>query len=200
MSFQIWFLILCLILPLGATGGASPIQSQIIGDFHVPQPGYNMSFLKNRNNSPYPKKDYYSNDIMLPHLKKSMEITEAEKVLDLLSGEHLHRLGLACVYPDDIQCEHLKHVSNDVCASAQTSDNKVYAVCWAYEGQQRCLLGDSGGPLVCNGVLQGILSSGHNPCGKSEAPAVYTYRVISHVDWIRALTSPVPTLNSNVQQ
>ena len=44
--------------------------------------------------------------------------------------------------------------------------------------------GDSGGPLICDGILHGITSWGPVPCGKPNAPAIYT-KLIKFASWIK---------------
>lgn len=50
------------------------------------------------------------------------------------------------------------------------------------------LQGDSGGPLICDGVLQGITSWGHIPCGSPDMPVVYT-KLIPYLQWIKETMS-----------
>jgi len=44
--------------------------------------------------------------------------------------------------------------------------------------------GDSGSPLTQNGTVVGIVSWGFLPCGRANAPSVYT-KVSNYVDWIK---------------
>ncbi|XP_006868437.1 PREDICTED: kallikrein-1-like [Chrysochloris asiatica] len=165
-----------------------------------PHPSYNVT----SENSPYisPDEDH-SSDLMLIRLKNPVKITNAVKVLGLPTTEP--EVGSTCifsgwgsidpsgdVYPDDLQCIDMKIFKNDVCT--KTHNHKITAsmLCAGHlEAGKAICSGDSGGPLVCKGVLQGILSSGRFPCGKSGAPAVYT-RVISYVTWIRATMAANP--------
>ncbi|XP_016070315.1 PREDICTED: complement factor D [Miniopterus natalensis] len=45
------------------------------------------------------------------------------------------------------------------------------------------LQGDSGGPLVCDGVAEGVVTSGSRVCGNRKKPGIYT-RVGSYASWI----------------
>ncbi|XP_006868199.1 PREDICTED: kallikrein-1-like [Chrysochloris asiatica] len=164
-----------------------------------PHPSYNVS-----DNQPYliPDEDY-SSDIMLLRLKEPVKITHAVKVLALPTTDP--EVGSTCissgwgsidpsgtVYPDDLQCIDMKIFKNDVCAKTSIQKITESMLCAGNleEGKDICL-GDSGGPLVCNGVLQGIMSSNHYPCGKIGLPAVYT-RVFSYVTWIRETMAANP--------
>ncbi|XP_006868197.1 PREDICTED: kallikrein-1-like [Chrysochloris asiatica] len=261
-----WFLVLCLILPLGGTGAVPPIQSRIIGgwecqeysqpwqvvvyNFHRPEcggvlinpkwvltaahcrsknlqvwvglhnlddfeepaqfaevstsfphPSYNVT-SKNQPSNFLDKADF-SYDLMLVRLKEPVKITHAVKVLDLPTTEP--EVGSICtsagwgsldpngdVYPDDLQCIDMKIFTNDVCAKAHIHKVTESMLCAGHlEGGKDTCVGDSGGPLVCNGVLQGILSWGDNPCGQVGKPAVYT-RVLSYVTWIRETMAANP--------
>ncbi|ELK29420.1 Complement factor D [Myotis davidii] len=48
------------------------------------------------------------------------------------------------------------------------------------------LQGDSGGPLVCNGVAEGMVTSGSRVCGNRRKPGIYT-RLGSYAAWIESI-------------
>uniref|UniRef100_A0A8C5NZ78 Peptidase S1 domain-containing protein n=2 Tax=Jaculus jaculus TaxID=51337 RepID=A0A8C5NZ78_JACJA len=154
-----------------------------------PHPNFNFSLLKNNSNHPG---DDYSHDLMLLRMAQPVELTDAIQVLALPTKEP--ELGSICTasgwgsieplqfqYPDDLQCVDLKLLSNEVCAKIHPKDVTEFMLCaGCLEGGKDTCVGDSGGPLVCDGVLQGITSWGHVPCG---SPAIYT-KVIEFMDWI----------------
>ncbi|KAG8126823.1 hypothetical protein E2320_022082 [Naja naja] len=46
--------------------------------------------------------------------------------------------------------------------------------------------GDSGGPIVCNGIAEGIVTTGSTVCGNWRKPGIYT-RTAPYVSWINSI-------------
>ncbi|XP_037675272.1 kallikrein-1 [Choloepus didactylus] len=158
-----------------------------------PHPQFNMSLLQ--NHSRLPGEDY-SHDLMLLRLQEPAKITEAVQVLDLPSTEP--ELGSTCItsgwgsiqpehftYPDELQCVDLELLPNDKCAKSHPQKVTEFMLCAGHlaGGKDTCV-GDSGGPLICDGVLQGITSWGHYPCGSPQKPGI-SAKLIPHLDWIK---------------
>ncbi|XP_020015513.2 kallikrein-1-like [Castor canadensis] len=157
-----------------------------------PHPGFNMSLLN--NNTRHPREDY-THDLMLLHLKHPAQITDAVKPV-ILPTEELAE-GNTCissnwgsiepeklVFPDTLHCVDLTVTSNEECDKSypwKVSEKMLCAGNLEEDSKDACF-GDSGGPLVCDGMLQGIMSWSHFPCGQPHKPAVFT-RVVKYLQW-----------------
>jgi len=77
-------------------------------------------------------------------------------------------------------------LSKEACQTHYGSFIQDSMICLGYlgvGGKDACM-GDSGGPAVCNGVLDGVVSTGIG-CAEPEYPGIYT-RVADYTAWIQA--------------
>ncbi|XP_063770451.1 serine protease ami-like [Pseudophryne corroboree] len=75
-------------------------------------------------------------------------------------------------------------ISNEICNGRAYYQDKITSnLMCAGEGKKDSCDGDSGGPLVCDGVAEGIVSTGFSVCGNAKRPGIYT-RIFPYKDWI----------------
>ncbi|XP_017177488.1 kallikrein 1-related peptidase b16 isoform X1 [Mus musculus] len=158
-----------------------------------PHPGFNMTLLTFEK---LPPGADFSNDLMLLRLSKPADITDVVKPIDLPTKEP--KLDSTCLVsgwgsitptkwqkPDDLQCMFTKLLPNENCAKAYLLKVTDVMLCTIEMGEDKgpCV-GDSGGPLICDGVLQGTVSIGPDPCGIPGVSAIYT-NLVKFNSWIK---------------
>ncbi|XP_051005629.1 kallikrein-2-like [Acomys russatus] len=159
----------------------------------IPHPLYNMSLRESR--IPSPGADN-SHDLMLLRLSEPANITEAVSVLSLPTEEP--KLGSQClasgwgsINPDEsieartLQCVDLNLMSNDACKMVYLQKVTEFMLCAGHQGggKDTCM-GDSGGPLICDGMLQGIVSAGGDPCAQPSWPSIFT-KLTPYIEWLK---------------
>ncbi|XP_053462302.1 kallikrein-2-like [Nycticebus coucang] len=144
-----------------------------------------------------------SHDIMLLHLSKPANITDAVKVVDLPTQEPelrsiCYTSGWGSIHPDNfirprsLQCVDIILLSNDKCEKAYAEKVTEFMLCaGSWDGGKDTCMGDSGGPLICNGTLQGITSWGGKPCALRQKPALYT-KLWHYLKWINETITANP--------
>ncbi|CAK6445727.1 unnamed protein product [Pipistrellus nathusii] len=87
--------------------------------------------------------------------------------------------------PDRLQHLLLRVMDRATCNLRRFHDGTVtkHMMCAESHRRRDTCKGDSGGPLVCNGVAEGVVTSGSRVCGDPKKPGIYT-RVGSYTAWI----------------
>ncbi|XP_054444394.1 kallikrein-7-like [Pteronotus mesoamericanus] len=145
-------------------------------------------------------------DIMLVKLFRPAPLSPTVSTVEVPSS--CHRPGTSCTVsgwgltsetagfnPLHLMCSDVKIISNNSCKKLYDVVLGRHTMCVADpdRGSHTCR-GDSGSPLMCNGMLQGLVSSGYSPCLPQSEPVLFT-RVCR--SWIRA-GAAVPDLRGLV--
>ncbi|XP_045687323.1 transmembrane protease serine 9-like [Phyllostomus hastatus] len=90
--------------------------------------------------------------------------------------------------PDLLQYLLLPVINRTICNLRKYHDGTVTErmMCAESKRNMDSCKGDSGGPLVCNGVAEGVVTSGSRVCGNPKKPGIYT-RVGSYTAWINSV-------------
>ncbi|XP_005413026.1 PREDICTED: kallikrein-4-like [Chinchilla lanigera] len=158
-----------------------PGSVMIEANFSVQHPKYN--------------RPWNGSDIMLIKLSKPVEQSDTIRTIPIAS--QCPRPGTRCwisgwgrllndQHPDVLQCVLIPVVSEQSCREAYQESYDRTMFCAGGEGHKDSCRGDSGGPLVCRGVLQGLVSWGHPPCGQPGIPGIYT-NVCKFKRWIEKI-------------
>ncbi|XP_013364392.1 PREDICTED: kallikrein-4-like [Chinchilla lanigera] len=87
-------------------------------------------------------------------------------------------------FPLDLHCAVIPVLSDNYCRLVLDTHYHESIFCTVGEGSKDACQFDSGGPLICNGLLQGLVSWGSDPCGIPGFPGFYT-NLCKFKEWIR---------------
>ncbi|XP_015665549.1 complement factor D [Protobothrops mucrosquamatus] len=86
--------------------------------------------------------------------------------------------------PDRLQFVQLGIIARNQCNMRRYHDGTVTENMMCAESKKKdSCKGDSGGPIVCNGIAEGIVTTGSTVCGNVKKPGIYT-RTAPYVSWI----------------
>ncbi|XP_070799703.1 complement factor D-like [Pituophis catenifer annectens] len=85
---------------------------------------------------------------------------------------------------DKLKFVQLSIIGRNQCNRRQYHDGSVTENMMCAESRKKdSCKGDSGGPIVCNGIAEGIVTTGSTVCGNWRKPGIYT-RTAPYVSWI----------------
>ncbi|XP_070593158.1 complement factor D [Erythrolamprus reginae] len=94
--------------------------------------------------------------------------------------------------PDRLHFVQLSVIARTTCNMRRYHDGSVTENMMCAESRKKdSCKGDSGGPIVCNGVAEGIVTTGSSVCGNWRKPGIYT-RTAPYVSWITNTTASNP--------
>ncbi|XP_013364307.1 PREDICTED: kallikrein-4-like [Chinchilla lanigera] len=134
-------------------------------------------------------------DLML--IKLNRPVVESDTIRTIPIASECPTAGTRCrisgwgrlldgYYPLDLQCAVIPVVSEEYCRFVLDSYYHDSMFCAGAQGHKDSCPADSGGPVVCNGVLQGLVSWGFQPCGTPGVPGFYT-NLCKFKDWINEI-------------
>ncbi|XP_054441308.1 complement factor D [Pteronotus mesoamericanus] len=120
----------------------------------------------------------------LPWQQEDREVT-AGTLCDLAGWGMIKNTGRK---PDLLQYLLLPVIDRATCNLRKFHDGTVTERMMCAESKRNAdsCKGDSGGPLVCNGVAEGVVTSGSRVCGDPKKPGIYT-RIGSYTAWINSV-------------
>ncbi|XP_013364391.1 PREDICTED: kallikrein-4-like, partial [Chinchilla lanigera] len=138
-------------------------------------------------------KSKHANDIML--VKLNTRVVESDTIRIIPIASQCPTAGTRCLlagwgqllngyFPLDLHCAVIPLLSDNYCRLVLDTLYHESIFCAAGEGRKDACQFDSGGPLICNGLLQGLVSWGSNPCGIPGFPGFYT-NLCKFKEWIR---------------
>ncbi|XP_043834154.1 complement factor D [Dromiciops gliroides] len=170
----------------------------LLGAHSLTQPEPSKRLYEVRSLFPHPEShpDNIHHDILLIQLSEKATLGPAVQPLpyqrearDLAGGTPCSVAGWGIIShagrkPDRLQQVELPIMDRAVCNQRIYYDNDITdkMICAESHRKDACR-GDSGGPLVCNGVAEGIVTSGSRVCGNRKKPGIYT-KIASYVGWI----------------
>lgn len=161
-----------------------------------PEPSKHLYDVLRAVPHPDSRPDTIDHDLLLLQLSENATLGPAVKPLpwqredrDVAAGTLCDVAGWGVVShtgrrPDRLQYLLLPVMDRATCNLRVYHDGTITERMMCAESNRRdSCKGDSGGPLVCNGVAEGVVTSGSRVCGNRKKPGIYT-RVGSYVSWI----------------
>uniref|UniRef100_A0A8C9AN09 Complement factor D n=1 Tax=Prolemur simus TaxID=1328070 RepID=A0A8C9AN09_PROSS len=170
----------------------------LLGAHSLSQPETSKRLYDVRRAVPHPdsQPDTIDHDLLLLQLSEKAMLGPAVRPLpwqrvdrDVAPGTLCDVAGWGVVShagrrPDRLQHLLLPVLDRATCNLRTYHDGTITERMMCAESNRRdSCKGDSGGPLVCQGVLEGVVTSGSRVCGNRRKPGIYT-RVASYTAWI----------------
>ncbi|XP_030073310.1 complement factor D isoform X2 [Microcaecilia unicolor] len=138
------------------------------------------------------------NDLLLLKLKENAALSQEVQILPFQTMDRDLPAGMLCSvagwgqtsltgkHPDKLQEVTVVVISRETCNQRDHYDNEITEnmICAGARRKDSCE-GDSGGPLVCDGIAEGVVSTGYRKCGNIKKPGIYT-RISAYVPWINS--------------
>ncbi|XP_006876799.1 PREDICTED: serine protease 53-like [Chrysochloris asiatica] len=166
----------------------------LLGAHSLSQPEPSKVLYDVKRTVPHPdsRRDTIDHDLLLLQLSKKAVVGPVVQTLtwqredrDVAPGTLCDVVGWGMVRHTDRLHHVLVPVLNrTVCNQRIYHDGVITQRMMCAESKRRdSCKGDSGGPLVCEGVAEGVVTSGSRVCGNRKKPGIYT-RLASYTAWI----------------